>query len=67
MANTDPPHDRSDLMARHVEARRRRDAASLESEDFRAASEEIASIETAIAAMEEPPVAATAAAQGATD
>jgi len=51
-------------MARHVEARRRRDAAPLDGEAFRAASEEIAKIETAIAAMEEPAVPETAAAAG---
>ncbi len=64
MANPDAPRDRSALMARHVEARRRRDEATLDGEAFRAASEEIAKIEVAIAEMEEPPVATTAAAQG---
>ena len=44
-------------MARHVAARRRRDAAALGSADFREASEEIASIEVAIAALEEPELA----------
>jgi hypothetical protein len=66
MAKAEAPHDRSALMAKHVEARRRRDAATLDGEAFRAASEEVAKIEIAIAEMEEPPVAATASAQGAT-
>lgn len=65
MAKPDPAHDRSGLMARHVEARGRRDAAPAESDEFRAASEEIAKIETAIAAMEEPPVPSTAEAAAA--
>ncbi len=65
MANQDAAHDRSALMARHVEARRRRDEAPLDGEAFRAASEEIAKIETAIAEMEEPPVAATSVTTGA--
>jgi hypothetical protein len=65
MAKAEPAHDRSALMAKHVEARRRRDEAALDGEAFRAASEEIAKIEIAIAEMEEPPVAAAAAAQGA--
>ena len=64
MANPDAARDRSALMARHVEARRRRDEAPLDGEAFRAASEEIAKIETAIAAMEEPAVPETAAAAG---
>ena len=66
MATAEKPPDRSALMAKHVEARRRRDEAALDGEAFRAASEEIAKIEIAIAEMEEPPVAetATAAAQG---
>lgn len=66
MAKPDAAHERSALMARHVEARRRRDEATLDGEAFRAASEDIAKIEIAIAEMEEPPVAetATAAAQG---
>ena len=41
-------------MARHVEARRRRDAAPLDSEAYREASEEVADVEIAIAAAEEP-------------
>jgi len=47
--------DRGDLMTRHVEARRRRDEAPLDSSAYRAASEEVADIEIAIAAAEEPP------------
>lgn len=46
---------RAALMAQHAEARRRRDAAALGSEDFRAAAEEVARIEIAIAQLEEPP------------
>jgi hypothetical protein len=66
MANADAPGDRSALMAKHVEARRRRDEATLDDEAFRAASEDIAKIEVAIAKMEEPPIeeTAVAAAQG---
>jgi len=47
--------DRSTLMQRHVAARARRDAAPLGGEEFRAAAEEIAALEIAIAQMEEPP------------
>ncbi len=50
-----PEADRAYLMIRHVEARRRRDAAALGSDEYRDASIEIASIEIDIAAMEEPP------------
>jgi hypothetical protein len=66
MANPEAARDRSALMARHVEARRRRDEAPLDGEAFRAAAEEITRIEVAIAELEEPPVqqTATAAAQG---
>ena len=65
--NATPSPERSSLMARHVEARRRRDAAPLESDAYREASEEVARIEVAIAAAEEPPsdVAQAAAAQSA--
>lgn len=45
---------RTRLMEQHIEARRKRDAAVLDSEEFRSASEEIARIEVAIAAAEEP-------------
>lgn len=41
-------------MIRHVEARARRDAAPLGSDAFREAAEEVARIEIAIAASEEP-------------
>jgi hypothetical protein len=41
-------------MARHREARLRRDRAPLGSDEYRQASEEIARIEIAIAAAEEP-------------
>ncbi len=49
--------DRATLMLRHEAARRRRDVAPLDSAEYRTACEEIARIETAIAAAEEPPVA----------
>jgi hypothetical protein len=52
---------RTQLMQQHVAARQRRDAAQLGSEDYRLACEEIARIEVAIAAAEEPaPTAAGA-------
>jgi hypothetical protein len=54
---------RTRLMEQHVEARRKRDAAALDSEGFRLASEEIARIEIAIAAAEEPAAEAQAAAE----
>jgi hypothetical protein len=41
-------------MALHEAARRRRDAAPLGSDEFRAAAEEIARIEIQIARVEEP-------------
>lgn len=47
--------DRTVLMSRHVAARRQRDAAPLDSAAYREASEEVAAIEIAIAAAEEPP------------
>ncbi len=47
--------DRSSLMQQHVAARARRDASPLGSDGFRAAAEELARIEIAIARMEEPP------------
>jgi hypothetical protein len=46
--------DRTALMGQHVAARARRDAAPLGSDEYRAAADEIARIEIAIAAMEEP-------------
>jgi hypothetical protein len=51
--------DRSQLMARHAEARARRDRSALGSEAFRAAAEEIARIEIEIAALEEPGIDAS--------
>ena len=47
--------DRSSLMTKHVAARAKRDAAEIGSEEFRAAAEDIARIEVAIAKLEEPP------------
>ena len=44
-------------MARHAEARARRDGAALGSDAYREAAEEIARIEIEIAAREEPPPA----------
>jgi hypothetical protein len=49
---------RSQLMVEHVEARQRRDAAALGSDEYRVACEDIARIEVAIAASEEPSPAA---------
>lgn len=46
---------REKLMEEHVAARRRRDAADLGSPEFRAAAEDVARIEIAIAELEEPP------------
>lgn len=48
--------DRATLMLQHEAARRRRDAAPLDSVDYRGASEELARIEIAIARAEEPPI-----------
>ncbi len=53
--------DRVTLMVRHVEARRRRDEAPLDGPAYRQASEDVASIEIAIAAAEEPPPSISAA------
>ncbi len=44
-------------MERHAAARHRRDEAALGSDEFRAAAEDVARIEIAIAAVEEPPPA----------
>jgi hypothetical protein len=52
--STVPTH-RIELLARHAEAKQRREAAPLGSDEYRAASEEVARIEIAIAAAEEPP------------
>lgn len=57
--------DRGALMSRHAAARARRDAAPLDSAVYRDASEEVAAIEIAIAAAEEPPPAIGAAASSA--
>lgn len=46
---------RGQLMEQHAAARRRREAAPLGSDDFRAAAEEVARIEIEIAMLEEPP------------
>jgi hypothetical protein len=51
------PRTRQELMELHSDARRRRDGAALGSDEFRAAAEEVARIEIAIAAIEEPPPA----------
>lgn len=66
-AQSNSPEQREALMRRHVEARARRDAAPLGSDAFREAAEEIARIEVAIAAAEEPrsELARTAAEQDA--
>jgi hypothetical protein len=47
--------DRTKLMEQHAAARARREAAPLDSDEFRAAAEEVARIEVAIAKLEEPP------------
>lgn len=46
--------DRTDLMRQHVVARARREAADLGTDAYRKASEDVARIEIAIAALEEP-------------
>lgn len=48
-----PASDRSDLMTRHAEAKRRRDAAPLGSDEFSEAAQEVARIEVEVAAREE--------------
>lgn len=52
-------------MCQHRDARARREAAALGSDGYRKASEDVARIEIAIAALEEPPPATTAAAPSA--
>jgi hypothetical protein len=47
------PSDRGDLIEQHAEAKRRRDAAALGSDEFAAAAQEVARIEVEIAAREE--------------
>lgn len=54
---TSAPADRGGLMEQHRHARARRDAAPLGSDAYRAAAEEIARIEIAIARLEEPATA----------
>lgn len=49
---TKPTTTRDALLAEHVAARRRRDAAPLGSEDYRQALEEIARVEVEIARIE---------------
>ena len=49
--------DRGALMEQHAAARARRDAAPLGSDEFKAAAEDVARIEIAIAELEEPPPA----------
>ncbi|HXG40761.1 MAG TPA: hypothetical protein VNJ28_07435, partial [Candidatus Limnocylindrales bacterium] len=46
------PASREELLVRHAEARRRRNAAPLGSEEYRAAAEEVARIEVEIARLE---------------
>ncbi len=48
------PETREPLMRQHREAVERRDDAELGSEEFRQAAEDVARIEIAIAALEEP-------------
>ena len=50
-----PPDTREGLMRLHAAARARRDSSDLGSDGFRDAAEEVARIEVAIAAIEEPP------------
>jgi hypothetical protein len=50
--------DRTALMEQHRAARAKRDAAALDSDEYRAAAEEIARIEITIARLEEPPTKA---------
>ncbi len=57
--------DRSSLMEQHVAARARREGSPLGGDEFRAAAEELARIEIAIALMEEPPPAAAPPTSGA--
>lgn len=57
---SEPMAARAKLMEQHRQARARREAAPLESDAYRAAAEDIARIEVAIAAAEEPPPSQTA-------
>ena len=51
---TETPTGRTALMVLHAAAKERRDAAPLGSDAYRTACEEVARIEVAIAAAEEP-------------
>jgi transcription elongation GreA/GreB family factor len=51
------PATRAELMEQHAAARQRRNMAQLGSPDYRAAAEDLARIEIAIAQLEEPPQA----------
>lgn len=51
---------RESLMEEHAVARARREGAALGSDEYRAAAEEVARIEIAIALLEEPPPSTTA-------
>ena len=53
------PKTRPELLELHVAARRRRAAAPLGSDEYRAAAEELATIEVRIAEIEQPARAAT--------
>ena len=53
------PRTRPELIALHMAARRRRAAAELGSDEYRAACEEIAAIEVRIAEIEQPARAAS--------
>ena len=55
------PQTRTELLALHAEARKRRDAAPLGGNDFRAACEEISAIEVQVARIEVAQAAAQAA------
>jgi len=50
-----PSGTRAELMEQHAAARQRRNVAPLGSEDYRAAAEDLARIEIAIAQLEEQP------------
>lgn len=53
------PKTRPELLELHMAARRRRAAAPLGSDDYRAAAEEVATIEVRIAEIEQPTRSAT--------
>ena len=53
------PTTRPELLALHMAARRRRAAAELGSDDYRAVAEELAKIEVRIAEIEQPARSAT--------